>query len=60
MRTHEIGRIEAILESSEIGLWDWDMHNDIVLWDDTCFEMLGYAPQSFTLNYHSTKVKHLP
>ena len=53
MRTHEIGRIEAILESSEIGLWDWDMHNDIVLWDDTCFEMLGYAPQSFTLNYQT-------
>ncbi len=44
-------RIEVILEASQIGLWDWDIGTDVVTWDAKCFEMLGYAPEAFPLNY---------
>jgi len=44
-------RIDVILEASEIGLWDWNIEHDVVLWDAKCFSMLGYAPNAFSLNY---------
>jgi len=51
-------RIEVILEASQIGLWDWDIENDSVTWDAKCFEMLGYPPDAFPINY-ATWVKLL-
>ena len=44
-------RIEIILEASDVGLWDWNIAEDVVTWDAKCFEMLGYAPDAFPLNY---------
>jgi PAS domain-containing protein len=44
-------RIEVIVQASEIGLWDWDLENDVVLWDAHCYTMLGYEPNAFSLNY---------
>ncbi|MBV5278817.1 MAG: PAS domain S-box protein, partial [Campylobacteraceae bacterium] len=44
-------RIEVILEASDIGLWDWDIENDVVHWDAKCFEMLGYLLDAFPLHY---------
>jgi len=44
-------RIEVILEAREVGLWDWNIAEDVVTWDAKCYEMLGYTPDAFTLNY---------
>ncbi|MBP6498172.1 MAG: PAS domain-containing protein, partial [Campylobacteraceae bacterium] len=44
-------RMEVIVQASEIGLWDWDLDKDVVVWDAHCFTMLGYEPNAFELHY---------
>jgi PAS domain S-box-containing protein len=39
-------RLRLALESSAVGLWDWDVPSGTVTFSDTWFTMLGYAAQS--------------
>ena len=34
-----------------VGIWDWDIQNDQIVWDDSCWTMLGHEPQDTLLCY---------
>lgn len=38
------------MEAAEIGLWDWDLNNDHLVWDDQCKSLFG-LPASIAMNY---------
>jgi PAS domain S-box-containing protein len=44
-------KLEVTLEASKIGIWEWDIKNDLIVWDKNCYEMLGYKYNEFPLNY---------
>lgn len=37
-----VDRYKFILNSIKMGLWDWDLKSDKLIWNDTLSEMLGY------------------
>lgn len=37
----------------QIGVWEWDVRNDRMTWDDRMFELYGVAPQKFAPVYAS-------
>lgn len=37
-------RLELVLESGEIGTWDWDVQNRRIRWNDKLYEILGLSP----------------
>ncbi|MBZ5689329.1 MAG: PAS domain-containing protein [Acidobacteriia bacterium] len=39
-------RLLFILESAELGTWDWDVRSGRLVWSDRCFEMFGIAAGS--------------
>lgn len=40
-------RLSLAMTAAQMGLWDWNVLTGDVLWDDRCFEMLGYPKQGF-------------
>ncbi|MDP3563013.1 MAG: PAS domain-containing protein, partial [Methanoregula sp.] len=48
-------RLSLALEATSDGLWDWDLANDHVYWSPRTFEMLGYAPDEFPVNFRVWK-----
>ena len=36
-------------EATGVGIWDWDMQSNTVVWDSACQAMLGFAPEPRTL-----------
>ena len=43
-------RLRVTLETTQIGVWDWDLQNDRWYASPTYFTMLGYPPQTGPLN----------
>lgn len=39
-------RFRRTLEAAQIGLWDWDVKNDLFFFSPTYYSMLGYAPKA--------------
>ncbi|MBE9028690.1 PAS domain-containing protein [filamentous cyanobacterium LEGE 11480] len=46
-------RLELALESAEIGIWEWNFHDDCLSWDDRMFEIYGISPETFEGTYQS-------
>lgn len=44
-------RLNLILSASKIGQWDWDIENDVMLWDERSYTMLGYEHEAFKVNH---------
>jgi PAS domain S-box-containing protein len=44
-------RLFLALKSGAIGCWDWDIKNNMVLWDDRMYELYGVQPTSDTVVY---------
>jgi PAS domain S-box-containing protein len=44
-------RLSLSLEATSDGLWDWDLVADHVFWSPRAYEMLGYAPDEFAVNF---------
>jgi diguanylate cyclase (GGDEF)-like protein/PAS domain S-box-containing protein len=44
-------RLRLTIEAVGDGLWRWDCASGLVQWDARCYEMLGYAPESFPMSY---------
>jgi len=40
-------RHRLALDAGAIGLWDWDIPNDRVIWSDRVYEFHGLAPETF-------------
>ncbi len=34
-------RLRTALEGGQMGLWEWDAENDVAIWDERVFELLG-------------------
>ena len=39
-------RLALSLKSAEIGCWEWDILNNIIIWDDRMYELYGITPKS--------------
>jgi PAS domain S-box-containing protein len=44
-------RLHLALTSAHLGVWEWDIINDKLTWDDRMFELYGVAREDFTTNY---------
>ncbi len=44
-------RLTLSLEATRDGLWDWNLAKDHVFWSPRAYEMLGYAPDEFSVNF---------
>jgi PAS domain S-box-containing protein len=40
-------RLDLAINSAEIGIWDWDLKNGKLYWNEKCFKMLGYKDKEF-------------
>ncbi|MBD2295689.1 GAF domain-containing protein [Anabaena sphaerica FACHB-251] len=51
-RTEELSnisqRLEIAVKSAEIGIWDWDLLNDHLIWDDRMYELYGVKASEFS------------
>ncbi|MBC7880061.1 MAG: PAS domain S-box protein [Anaerolineae bacterium] len=43
-------RLQMALAGARQGIWDWDLKNEILTWDDRCKEMFG-LPHDFAVTY---------
>ncbi len=46
-------RLNLILEASHIGQWDWDIVNDVMIWDARAYAMLGFKKDAFQLSFET-------
>ncbi len=46
-------RLTIATTSAKIGIWDWDMVNDILLWDERMIELLGIEKGSVINNFET-------
>lgn len=37
-------RLKLAMSSADVGIWDWDLLNSKLVWDDKMFELYGYKP----------------
>lgn len=44
-------RLNIATKAGRIGIWDWDILNDILAWDDRMFELYGIKRDTFTGAY---------
>lgn len=40
-------RLQTALRASGAGVWDWDIHADVLRWDDRMVELFGYRQGAF-------------
>ncbi|RZM77437.1 EAL domain-containing protein [Leptolyngbya iicbica] len=40
-------RLELAVRSAEIGIWEWNVVSDRLIWDDRMYELYGISAQSF-------------
>jgi PAS domain S-box-containing protein len=40
-------RLSVATESAGIGIWDWDVKNDVLVWDDAMYRMYGLRREDF-------------
>lgn len=43
--------LDAAVNGTGMGLWDWDIENDYLILNDNWFEMLGFTRQDFEKHY---------
>jgi len=43
-------RLRVTFDALQDGLWEWNIVDDVVRWDERCYVMLGYRPDEFTLD----------
>ena len=41
-------RLEVAVKSAEIGIWEWDIVNDRLIWDDRMYELYGVKQSEFS------------
>ncbi|TAF07588.1 MAG: PAS domain S-box protein [Nostocales cyanobacterium] len=47
------GRLNLAIKSAQIGIWDWDIINDHLVWDERMYELYGVKPSDFTAAYQA-------
>ena len=60
--TEKLQKIEErrrlALEASYVGIWDWDIKNDILHWDKGMFDIYQISQQEFNGDYKSWSEKN--
>ncbi|PPT09453.1 Circadian input kinase A [Geitlerinema sp. FC II] len=46
-------RLQLAVKSAQMGIWDWDIPNDELVWDDRMYELYGIAPSDFAGVYEA-------
>jgi PAS domain S-box-containing protein len=46
-------RLLLATRAAKIGIWDFDVRNNSLVWDDTMFHMYGIAPDKFSGSYEA-------
>jgi PAS domain S-box-containing protein len=46
-------RFELAINSAHIGIWDWHIRNNTLLWDNNMFELFGIKHEGFDFRYES-------
>jgi PAS domain S-box-containing protein len=44
-------RLTLAIKSAAIAIWDWDVPDNILIWDDRMYELYGITPDQFTSVY---------
>ncbi|WP_353928965.1 PAS domain S-box protein [Okeanomitos corallinicola TIOX110] len=53
-------RLDLAIKSAQIGIWDWDIVNDCLIWDDRMYQIYGVKPSDFTGNYQDWEARIHP
>lgn len=46
-------RLQLATTSANLGVWDWDLLNNIMIWNEKMFELYGITPETFSSNIDS-------
>jgi len=46
-------RLLVALEGSDIGIWEWDIENSSLVWDDQMFKIYGQSRKDFSNSYEA-------
>lgn len=44
-------QLQFAMQAAKIGIWDWDVPDDEVIWDDQCKALVGYPDVNGTIDY---------
>ncbi|AFZ02491.1 PAS domain S-box protein [Calothrix sp. PCC 6303] len=44
-------RLELALKGAKVGIWEWDVMGDRLIWDDRMYSLYGIAPEDFSGHY---------
>lgn len=44
-------RLELATRAAGIGIWDWDILSGAIVWDDRMFQLYGWRPNAFHVDY---------
>ncbi|MGB0166545.1 MAG: PAS domain-containing protein, partial [Luteibaculum sp.] len=44
-------RLNLAVNSRKMGIWDWDIQSDVLLWDDNMLEIFGVGREKFTEDF---------
>ncbi len=45
-------RLQLATQAANMGIWDYDIVNDVLVWDNKMLDIFGVSAQDFTGNYH--------
>ncbi len=48
-------KLRLAMDSAKLGMWDWDLENDILNWDQSLYKMYGIKESDFAGAYESWK-----
>lgn len=52
-------RLRLALEAGKIGVWDWDIKNDVLTWTENVYSSHGVSPKNFKLTFNNyMKIVH--
>lgn len=49
--THAKEKLELAIAAASMGVWDWDVKNNILVWDDSLYELFGVKREDFSGAY---------
>lgn len=59
MKSHQlklsslVERHNLAMSASQFGIWDWDISNNVLNWDDRMLEVYGISPDKFSSSYEA-------
>ncbi|MGD9555242.1 MAG: PAS domain S-box protein [Arcobacteraceae bacterium] len=50
-REKAIEKLELTLKANSVGVWDWDIEKNKIIWDKNLYHLLGYEENAFEVTY---------